>query len=169
MGMFDYVECEYPLPDGYTPKKNIYGENAFQTKDFERIMTTLKITAEGRLEIFLYDYVQVGEYDPGWTDGELVPRFERTNKRWVEYTDHAGEYFTGAFNFYSSLEHDYRAYFHDGQLQKIILDDHWKRRAMEYAEKAESSDRTKEAVRKTNQGIVDDGRDPATVTPIDQN
>ncbi len=41
MGMFDYIKCEYPLPDGWN------GE--LQTKDFDCEMVTHIITADGRL------------------------------------------------------------------------------------------------------------------------
>jgi hypothetical protein len=43
MGMFDYVKCEVPLPDGY------YGE-WFQTKDFDDpYLGTYVIRKDGRL------------------------------------------------------------------------------------------------------------------------
>jgi hypothetical protein len=44
MGMFDYVRCDAPLPDGFKPR------GLFQTKDFDDpAMVTHIITAEGRL------------------------------------------------------------------------------------------------------------------------
>lgn len=120
MGMFDWVYCEVELPDGYDP-----GPEGFQTKDFENIMTTIKITAEGRLEIFLYEYEHIGDYDPGWTKGELIPRFERVNERWVEYCERDGSLFHGTFNFYdydvTGFWHEYVAKFDDGKLREILL------------------------------------------------
>lgn len=41
--MYDDVICEQPLPDGYRSGKG------FQTKDFDCILATLIITADGRL------------------------------------------------------------------------------------------------------------------------
>ena len=43
MGMFDYIRCDYPLPDGWQPV------GALQTKDFDCEMVTHVITADGRL------------------------------------------------------------------------------------------------------------------------
>jgi len=56
MGMFDYIKCEVPLPDGYS------GE--LQTKDFCCEMTTHIITKDGRLLV-----------DNGYA--ESVPKHER--------------------------------------------------------------------------------------------
>lgn len=44
MGMFDYVKCEVPLPDGYVPD-----DGFLQTKDFQCQLHELTITKEGRL------------------------------------------------------------------------------------------------------------------------
>lgn len=41
MGLFDYVQSEVPLPDGYT------GE--LQTKSFDCLLTTVLIRVDGRL------------------------------------------------------------------------------------------------------------------------
>lgn len=43
MGMFDYLRCEVPLPDGYE------ADGLFQTKDFDCEMVVHVITKEGRL------------------------------------------------------------------------------------------------------------------------
>ena len=44
MGMFDYVECRYPLPTNLAPGA------AFQTKDLTNLLLHYVITEEGRLE-----------------------------------------------------------------------------------------------------------------------
>jgi hypothetical protein len=44
MGMFDYVECRYPLP------ANLLPGDAFQTKDLMNAMMHYVITEDGRLE-----------------------------------------------------------------------------------------------------------------------
>ena len=43
MGMFDYVRCEVPLPDGWEEPREL------QTKDFDCELNTLVITPDGRL------------------------------------------------------------------------------------------------------------------------
>jgi len=58
MGMFDYVKCEYPLPDSRLQ------DQVFQTKDFESALDTFRITAGGRLICEKVHY-------------ELVPEAER--------------------------------------------------------------------------------------------
>ena len=49
--MFDHVRSEIPLPDGFT------GE--LQSKDFDCILTTILIRADGRLMIEKKDFEQV--------------------------------------------------------------------------------------------------------------
>ncbi len=58
MGMYDYVKCEYPLPDSRIQ------DEVFQTKDFDNELATYRITREGRL---VYEQVRY----------ELVPEAER--------------------------------------------------------------------------------------------
>lgn len=58
MGMFDYIRCEMPLPDGWNGHE-------LQTKDFECDMVTHVITKEGRLMLERIDEIH------------LVPRAER--------------------------------------------------------------------------------------------
>ena len=57
MGMFDYLRCEAPLPDGF--------DGVCQTKDFECDMVTHRITRDGRLMLTRIDRV------------ETVPKAER--------------------------------------------------------------------------------------------
>jgi hypothetical protein len=58
MGMFDYIRCEVPLPDGWKPYD-------LQTKDFDCQMVTHVITKDGRLMLERIDRC------------EEVPRAER--------------------------------------------------------------------------------------------
>lgn len=69
MGLFDYIRSEMPLPDGFT------GE--LQSKDFDCIMTTILIRADGRLMVEERDF-------------ELIPPSEdpspddpRSFKHWI--------------------------------------------------------------------------------------
>jgi hypothetical protein len=81
MGMFDNIQCEYPLPG--EPKSP---DRDFQTKDFDCYLDKYTITADGRL---LKDAAEVPfhgmlnfytftsdnmwfEYEAKFTDGRLV-------------------------------------------------------------------------------------------------
>ena len=44
MGMFDTLQCEIPLPDGFKPE-----DGEFQTKDLDCCLETYTLTAEGKL------------------------------------------------------------------------------------------------------------------------
>jgi hypothetical protein len=52
MGMFDYVRCEVPLPDGWEP-------HDLQTKDFDCELVTHVITKDGRLMLERIDETHV--------------------------------------------------------------------------------------------------------------
>lgn len=82
MGLFDYIKCNYPLPDNFTGN--------LQTKDFGCELVTHVITNEGRLLKEQYDLNFHGilnfygnekkndgsyewhEYNAKFTDGQLV-------------------------------------------------------------------------------------------------
>lgn len=59
MGMFDYIRCEAPLPDGWQPNE------AMQTKDFDCDMVCHVITGDGRLMLERID------------DTRIVPKDQR--------------------------------------------------------------------------------------------
>lgn len=95
MGMFDYVKCEVPLPDGYD------GAN-LQTKDFEDpYLETYIIRSDGRLIHRRPKY----DVDPtGVIHGEVDKNFH------------------GILNFYAyekDVWREYNAKFTDGQLVGI--------------------------------------------------
>lgn len=119
MGMFDYVKCEAPLPDGWRPKDGL-----FQTKDFDCDMVVHVITADGRLMLERIDETQI------------VPKHERPYPNEPDDTlmgmcgmlrsiksKHDAN-FHGVMRFYGGgLEndwHEYRAKFTDGQLVEIV-------------------------------------------------
>lgn len=52
MGMFDYLRCEVPLPDGWQPDE-------LQTKDFDCEMVTHVITQDGRLMLERIDETHI--------------------------------------------------------------------------------------------------------------
>jgi hypothetical protein len=96
MGLFDYIVCEVPLPDGFT------GE--LQSKDLDCYLLTHVITRDGRLLLEHLDRI----------DYELETRF--TSRRDAN--------FHGALNFYGDCGkreagtyewHEYNAKFVHGQ------------------------------------------------------
>lgn len=56
MGMFDWLKCEYPLPDA-----RVQGER-FQTKSLDSNMESYTLTKSGRL----IQTLKVGEKDETW-------------------------------------------------------------------------------------------------------
>jgi hypothetical protein len=115
MGMFDYVRCEVPLPDGYA------GE--LQTKDFDSpYLLTHVITKEGRLlqgVLLRIEEVPKAERDyPDAPDDDI--------RSWIGSQRHVTEQrdanFHGMLSFYGLGDHEYVAKFTDGQLVGITLD-----------------------------------------------
>lgn len=118
MGMFDWIKCEVPLPDGWD------APGGLQTKDLENMLTTHTITKEGRL---LEEIV---------VDWRLLPKEERTYPdaeegsfnsmigcmEYIKETRDAN--FHGYLHFHgwdskTEIFHEYRAKFTDGQLMGI--------------------------------------------------
>lgn len=121
MGMFDYVRCEVPLPDGWRPEE-------LQSKDFDCAMTTVLLRADGRLLIEDFEYVEVPKAERPYPDDDglmgLCGALRRVNRRWRDLNHH------GWFNFYGSERgqsgemwggpwHEYNAKFTDGVLVSI--------------------------------------------------
>lgn len=138
MGMFDYIRCEVPLPDGWS------GE--LQTKDFDCEMVTHVISADGRLMLDrghdeAVPLLERPLWKAEWGDSEaaekehLVSALCGSVRRVPKYID---ANFHGVVNF-NGLEtvghvpderyangkpiykrHNYDAKFTDGQLVEII-------------------------------------------------
>lgn len=144
MGMFDYVRCDVPLPDGWEADE-------LQTKDLECQMTTAWITAEGRLLVEDFEYEPVPEDELPYKDHpspimRFVGCLQKTNRRWRDLNYH------GMLEFYGieqpetargrvvryvdgnvidhetgevlgpAISHDYTAKFTDGKLVEITGD-----------------------------------------------
>lgn len=137
MGMFDYVEVDVPLPDGWSSPN-------YQTKDLECCMNRYKISADGKLLVWEYDEVEDG---PPREDTFLkIERqfYKAINKGWEEVKPP----YHGHIVFYSSETvgeepwpdnfatyegrpplmpickwHEYRAKFTDGKLMGIVMVD----------------------------------------------
>lgn len=97
MGMFDYLNCKLPLPDG-APK------NPYQTKNLQCVMDTYEIKEDGTLWGEDYDR-------EGWSRSNVRPR---------QCSD-----FTGEVRFYRMGDKEpnqwweFSAYFVDGKLIRM--------------------------------------------------
>lgn len=115
MGMYDYVVCQHPFPDG-----TIHTEE-LQTKDFDCMMTTLTITADGRLLIEDSHYETVPEqerpyYGTSKWDENILYRLSGSIRRVVDAvrdTNYHGDFYFG------SMTTEYVARFSNGQLDWI--------------------------------------------------
>ena len=119
MGMFDYLRCEVPLPDG-TP------DLEWQTKDLVCELDTFTIRADGSLWGEAYEIED--RSDPN-AEGLLALRgcMTRVNIRpdqWADYTGEVRFYgYVGDINSrsYSHDKHwwEFSAYFANGKLQQL--------------------------------------------------
>ncbi len=112
MGMFDYIRCEMPLPDGFT------GE--LQTKDLDCEMDVYLIRADGTLAILKFDLelLPQEQWDHPDPDDPLHPfgRHRRVNERYNAVDYH------GMLNFYGGQGdywHEYLSKFTDGRLVEV--------------------------------------------------
>ena len=121
MGMFDYLVCEAPLPDG-----RIVEGAVWQTKDSPCDMGLVKITSGGRLLYEEAHYEDVPEEQrpyygkPEWKDGSLFQicgMIRRVVDRVVDAEYHGDVRFYRA-DFDEPWE-EYEARFTNGQLQSI--------------------------------------------------
>ena len=123
MGMFDYIRCEYPLPDTEVQ------EQVFQTKSLDSALERYTITRDGRLILHQVRYESVPEAErryygtPEWETDPIVRSFGCTRSIQVgdvEVPHH------GDIIFYTSIgtgqDHqwfEYRARFTKGRVQWI--------------------------------------------------
>jgi hypothetical protein len=122
MGMFDYLICNYPLPDGFV----VDLEDSFQTKSFDNEMTTYHIGIDGTLSYEDFQYETVPEEERPWygTDkfeglGRLIGSLRRVNEKIIQLPDYHGD-----IRFYTSTQdpdtwHEYIARFTNGKVQDI--------------------------------------------------
>ena len=121
MGMFDYVRCEAPLPDGKP-------DTEFQTKDFpEPYMETYTITSAGRLvhRAMRYEFVPEEERPywgkPEWLREDGTPSlFQMAGMMRGIPTGDVDMNWHGWLNFYGD-DREFNAKFTDGQLVAINL------------------------------------------------
>ena len=126
MGMFDYIRCDVPLPDGAE-------RSELQTKDFDCEMVTHIISKDGRLMLDRGHNEMVPLMDrpmwkAEWGDSEAAQKEHAVDalcgcmRRVPKYED---ANYHGLVNFYGSdkgnVWHEYNAKFTDGQLVEISL------------------------------------------------
>lgn len=131
MGMFDYIRCEVPLPDGWAG-------GDLQTKDFDCEMVTHVITASGRLMLDRGHYEEVTKEQRPFPNEDGMLGFAgsiRRVPRMVDANFHGFVYFgtietighnppdERGYQHPIYKDHDYKAKFTDGQLVAIYIDD----------------------------------------------
>lgn len=140
MGMFDYIECEYPMPKGF---EFLQEAEDFQTKDFQNVMDKYTITKEGRLIHHKYIWDIVPEEDrpyygkPEWNEN---PLFRMMGSISMVHTGDEYMNFHGYIRFYTSVKekeiyitadgeerhkhsfYNLKAKFTDGQLVELTVE-----------------------------------------------
>lgn len=98
MGMFDYIDCKYPLPDKEAQ------DLGFQTKSLNCTMTKFEINEAGRLIEYRHRYAE----DESEVDSIQLHDYE----------------YHGYLNFYTSTKdnkwYQYKAKFTDGTVVNIV-------------------------------------------------
>lgn len=113
MGMFDYIQTESPLPDGFT------GE--LQTKSFDCTLTTILIRADGRLFIKDEEFEEVPVRQRPFPDDpnkHFIGAMRLTKESWRDLNFHGDFVFSGTEPT-SGIRHNYLARFTHGQLEYI--------------------------------------------------
>lgn len=141
MGMFDYVKCDHPLPDGWNMTNDYVG---LQTKCFDCDMTTVHIRSDGRLLIERSEWEDVPKAERPYPDDDgplgMAGCIRRVNARWDDLNFHGTFYFGGLEDLKDDRwviserhngggfwqkqyrDHDYKAKFTDGQLVSLEMD-----------------------------------------------
>ena len=117
MGMFDYIRCDYPLPDGKPTPPDL-----FQTKDFlVPYMEHYTITAEGRLIAHRVRYEEVPLKERPYPNESGTLKWAGS-LRAVPIGDEDLNWH-GYLNFYGGdreERREFNAKFTDGQLVEIV-------------------------------------------------
>ena len=113
MGMFDYMICEMPLPDGSSTKGR-----EFQTKSFDNVMTKYVITTKGHLYEHKWDYEWIENPDTPF--GKQLVKVDGTYRR--DYlTDLHGDIIFYSGELIDGKRYDYFARFSYGTLDRIWM------------------------------------------------
>lgn len=119
MGMFDYVRCRVPLPDGF--------EGGLQCKDFDCELTMIEIREDGTLWIERFEHEEVPADErphPDPTDPlHFIGMLRRINERWEQIEHHGDMCFYGSEGEYGEPSyrwHEYVARFSEGTLDRFL-------------------------------------------------
>ncbi|RLI63032.1 MAG: hypothetical protein DRO67_06395 [Candidatus Asgardarchaeum californiense] len=138
MGMFDYVVCNYQMPEGY----DFLQKSDFQTKDFESVMDKYTITEDGLLVHHKYMWDMVAEKDRpyyGKPEWDTKPIFKVMGSIKMIYVGDEEMNYHGYFTFYTSVKdgtyinedgevrdkykfYDLKAKFTDGKLVELKVE-----------------------------------------------
>jgi hypothetical protein len=116
MGMFDYVRSDIPLPDGW--------EGECQSKDFDCCMTTIRISAEGRLLIERYETYTAPKEERPYPDEpddsimSLCGIWGKRNRHWEDLNYHGDFYFGGLEDLKDDYWHEVPSHPNGGWVQK---------------------------------------------------
>lgn len=120
MGLFDYVRCNVPLPDGF--------DGELQTKDFDdAYLETYTITKDGRLmQRYVSDREPVPESEWKYVgDDDPLHKLWHEQSKWKLIFAERDVNFHGILNFYggggTDEWHEYNAKFTDGTLVSIEI------------------------------------------------
>ena len=123
MGMYDSIECKYPLPMPEDPK-GYTGSYGFQTKDFENSLDIYIIDKDGQLSIERRETEWVGG-DPNGKSFLEKSGYLKTKKTWLETVNR-----TCTIQFYDYLSSNktdydywivYNAVFIEGKITDVKL------------------------------------------------
>lgn len=115
MGMFDYMICEMPLPDGSSTKGR-----EFQTKSFDNVMTKYVITTKGHLYEHKWDYEWI-EDENHFLKG-YIQKVEGSFRQ-EHLTDYHGDIIFYDSKKISEVWRDYYARFTDGKVSRMWYKD----------------------------------------------
>ena len=127
MGMYDNINCLYPLPHpekaGELSDCN-FAEFDFQTKDLDNVLDRYEIRTDGTLWHELYDIED--KSDPNATGIEhLFGMYSKTNVHWMQMLDYSGSIDFCDFITNDALQNDYwieyTATYSCGKLISIVL------------------------------------------------
>jgi hypothetical protein len=124
MGMFDYVSCKFPLP---LPEVQTL---AFQTKDFDCLMDTIELRADGTLWGEDYDIEDHSDPNAESPLGRLAGMMTRANNRPKPFSDFSGvmrfygDYGVRNANGWGTGWVEFCAHFEFGLLKRLELVEH---------------------------------------------
>lgn len=119
MGMFDYIDCEYPLPDGFGVKEG------YQTKSLSRTLSNYLITKDGKLFLIQDGIWQTYEINDPRRDQVFDPIWQEKFTGEIKF--YGFNLIGGTKGFFATKNNEpywartYKAHFINGILNEIEL------------------------------------------------